>query len=105
MGFYVVKMVKVTKSTISMAIVENCGISGNKAAKITDSIICELKNALLANSKVKFSGFGSFLITQRAPRKGRNMQTGETIFIPSQQRICFKPSQTLKNKVQKGTIK
>ncbi len=45
------------------------------------------------------AGFGTFTLTKRGARKGRNPQTGETIKIKASKSIRFKPSVTLKNKL------
>lgn len=105
MGCDTTKMVKTTRATIKTAIVENCAISASKATRITDSIIEEICKALIKEKTAKFSGFGSFFVKKRAARKGRNMQTGESVFIPSQYNVIFRPSQTLKYRLQKTNIK
>ena len=98
-------MVKVTRLTISSALAENCGLSGVKAAKVTDTIISEIVKSIAKEKKLKITGFGSFFVTKRAPRKGRNLKTGENIFIPSQNYVSFKPSFTLKSRIQKAYTK
>ncbi len=99
------KMVKVTRLTISSALAENCGLSGVKSAKVTDTIINEIVKSIIRDKKLKITGFGSFFVTKRAPRKGRNLKTGGSVFIPAQNHVSFKPSLTLKSRIQKAYIK
>lgn len=51
--------------------------------------------------KIKITGFGNFEIKQKADRRGRNPQTGETITIEARRILAFKPSNILKQAVNK----
>lgn len=52
------------------------------------------------DEKVQFIGFGTFEVRERAERKGRNPQTGETITIPATKVPAFKPGKELKQAVK-----
>ena len=54
---------------------------------IFDDIIVALKS----NDKVNISGFGTFTVSERKARQGRNPKTGETIEIPASRSAKFKP--------------
>ena len=54
---------------------------------------------LVKGDKVLFAGFGSFEVTERAAREGRNPQTGDTVIIPSCKVPKFKPGKALKDYV------
>lgn len=58
-----------------------------------------VKEALSAGDKVSFVGFGSFEVTERAAREGRNPATGESIFIGPSKTPKFKASKSLKDAV------
>ena len=48
-----------------------------------------------------FSGFGNFVVRQKRSRKGRNPQTGEVIIIPGHRVVTFKPSNLLRQALNK----
>ena len=50
---------------------------------------------------IKISGFGNFIVRTKKPRIGRNPQTGETIEISARRVLTFKPSQVLRDGVNK----
>ncbi|MDO4954077.1 MAG: HU family DNA-binding protein [Akkermansia sp.] len=50
----------------------------------------------VAREKVQIVGFGTFQAKVRAPHKGRNPRTGESIQIPASRSVSFKPAAALK---------
>ncbi|NOY88643.1 MAG: HU family DNA-binding protein [FCB group bacterium] len=58
-------------------------------------------NQLKKGKKVSFSGFGSFSISKRKARVGRNPQTGATINIPATKVPVFRAGKHLKEAVKK----
>lgn len=68
-----------------------------KAAKETmDALIGTITSSLKKNKKVQLVGFGTFSVTKRAARKGRNPFTGEAIRIKASKSVRFKAGQSLK---------
>ncbi len=69
-----------------------------KAVKaFTDAVSAELKKG----GKVQLVGFGTFEVTKRAAREGRNPQTGKTMKIAASKAPKFKPGKALKDLVNK----
>ena len=66
-----------------------------------DATIAALTNALKSGGTVTFTGFGSFKVTNRAARKGRNPRTGKEITIPASKAVKFTPGKMLKEAVNK----
>lgn len=66
-----------------------------------DAIITALINTLKSGEPVTFTGFGSFKVVSRAPRKGRNPRTGQEIDIPAGKSVRFSPGKLLKDAVTK----
>ena len=62
-----------------------------------ETIFEVIKDSLVAGEKVKFSGFGNFVVRRKNARKGRNPQTGEEIQLEARRVLTFKPSLVLKN--------
>jgi DNA-binding protein HU-beta len=71
-----------------------------KAAKETvDDLLGTITSTLKKNQKLQLVGFGSFTVTKRAGRKGRNPRTGEAIRIKASKSVRFKAGQSLKGAV------
>ena len=78
------------------------GSKGSKAAaeKALNAFIGAVSGALKKGEKVSLVGFGTFSVTKRAARTGRNPRTGATIKIPAAKIPKFKPGKELKNSVR-----
>ena len=69
-------------------------VDTEKALKaFIDTVTEELKNG----GKVRLVGFGTFEVTERAERQGRNPKTGEAITIPASKSPKFKAGKALKD--------
>ena len=75
----------------------DAGITLHQAQKAFAALLLHVKKDLKEGRKVNFSGFGSFEIKVREPRRGRNPKTGESIDIPAKKRIKFNPSRRFKS--------
>ncbi|MCI9277164.1 HU family DNA-binding protein [bacterium D16-50] len=87
------------KTELIAAVAEQAGISKKDAEKalkaFTDVVAEELKNG----GKVQLVGFGTFEVSERAEREGRNPQTKKTITIPASKAPKFKAGKALKDMV------
>jgi DNA-binding protein HU-beta len=70
------------------------------AKKALDAFIDATTKALKEGDRVALVGFGSFSISKRAARKGRNPQTGKEISIAAKKVVKFKPGSELADAVQ-----
>lgn len=70
-----------TKAELIEKMANDTGVSKAAAGKALDSFIDGVKKALKKGNKVALVGFGTFSISKRKARKGRNPRTGETITI------------------------
>lgn len=70
-----------------------------KAEAALDAVISSLRDAIASGQSITFTGFGSFKLTQRAARKGRNPRTGKEINIPACKVVKFTPGKQLKEAV------
>lgn len=57
------------------------------------------RGALQGGDKVPLVGFGTFAVSERAARSGRNPQTGEPVEIPARKAVTFKAGSALKEAV------
>ncbi len=69
------------------------------ATRAVDAVLDEIASALKASEQVTLSGFGTFSVTTRAARTGRNPRTGEAIAIPASRNPKFKAGKGLKDAV------
>lgn len=88
------------KSELVDAIANAAGKTKAEANRFLDLFIETVTDALKAGSQVVMPGFGSFSTMNRAPRTGRNPQTGETIQIKGSRIAKFKAGKKLKEAVE-----
>ncbi len=88
-----------TKKELITKIAEDADISKAVAEKALNATIESITDALSNRDKVTFVGFGTFYVSNRPARKGRNPKTGEPIDIPSTTVPKFKPGKALKDAV------
>ncbi len=86
-----------TKADMVETIYNRVGFSKKESAELVEAVFEEIKNALVRGEKVKFSGFGNFIVREKNARKGRNPQTGAEIQLEARRVLTFKPSLVLKS--------
>ncbi|MEA3332194.1 MAG: integration host factor subunit alpha [Pseudomonadota bacterium] len=85
-----------TKADMVDLVYEQIGVSKRESARIVETIFDVIKETLERGENVKISGFGSFNLQQKKPRRGRNPQTGEEITISARRVLSFKASNVLR---------
>lgn len=90
-----------TKVELIDKMASDASISKAAAQKAMDSFMDGIKKALKKGNKVTLVGFGTFSVSKRAARKGRNPQTGETIKIKASTSPKFKAGKAFKDAIQK----
>ncbi|NQX92860.1 MAG: HU family DNA-binding protein [Flavobacteriales bacterium] len=88
------------KAELVDAMAENAGISKADAKRALDAFIDTTSNALKGGDRVALVGFGSFSVSERAARKGRNPQTGKEITIKAKKVVKFKAGADLSDRVK-----
>ena len=83
------------KSDLIDGMAENAGISKAAAKKALDSFLIDIEGALQKGKRVSLVGFGSWSVSRRAARDGRNPQTGATIKIKAKNIVKFKAGSDL----------
>jgi len=89
----------VTKTDLVEKIQASIGLSRKDAAAMLESVFTIMKESLEAGETIKISGFGSFVVSQKAARRGRNPQTGEAITIEARKVLTFKPGSVLRDAI------
>ena len=87
------------KSELIESMAADAGISKAAAKKALDSMTGSVEKALKKGARVSLVGFGSWSVTKRAARDGRNPQTGKTIRISAKNVVKFRPGAELKGSV------
>ncbi len=87
------------KAELIDAMAEKAGLSKADAKRALDAFIDSTADALKKKDRVSLVGFGSFSVSERAARKGRNPQTGKEITIKAKNVVKFKPGAELSAKV------
>ncbi len=75
------------------------GLTKKQAAEAFDTIFDYIGNALADGDRVQIAGFGTFLVSARKERQGRNPKTKEPMTIPASNNVRFKPGKNLKDAV------
>lgn len=63
------------------------------------TIIEQMSHALATGERIEIRGFGSFSLHYRAPRKGRNPKTGDTVALEGKYVPHFKPGKEMRERV------
>ena len=87
------------KAELIDAIASESGLSKVDAKKALDGFVAATAGAMKAGDRISLVGFGSFSVSNRAARIGRNPQTGKEIKIASKNVIRFKAGSELSSKV------
>ena len=90
-----------TKEEMITMMAHESGITKKQAMSALESFMCGITTQLKKGEKVSFAGFGTFSVSQRKARKGRNPQTGATISIPATRVPVFKAGKNLKQAIRK----
>lgn len=89
------------KTELVAAVAEQADITKKDADKaitaFTEVVAKELRNG----GKIQLVGFGTFEVSERTEREGRNPQTGETMKIAASKAPKFKPGKALKDEVNR----
>ena len=87
------------KTELIDAMAASAGISKAAAKKALESFLGNVEGSLKAGNRVSLVGFGSWSVSKRAAREGRNPQTGKTIKIAAKNVVKFKAGSELSDSV------
>jgi len=87
------------KAEMIDAIAKDAKISKGQANDVMNALEKNLKTALRKGDKVTLVGFGTFGVSKRAARTGRNPQTGKPIKIAAKKVVRFTPGKALKDAI------
>jgi DNA-binding protein HU-beta len=83
------------KADLIERVAKDCDMTKALAEQVLNSILSAITDSVAAADKVSLIGFGSFSVTERPAREGRNPQTGKIIQIPAKKVVKFKAGSKL----------
>ena len=85
-----------TKSDIIAEIANKSNLTKADAEKALNSFVEITKDTLKKEGRLALAGFGSFIVSERKERQGRNPQTGETMTIKASKTVRFRAGKAFK---------
>ena len=93
-------MSALSKAMISETLCQEIGLNKKDAKELVEVFFEEIKLALESGQHVKLSGFGNFILRDKAERPGRNPKTGEETMVSARRVVMFRPGHKLKKRVE-----
>ena len=90
-----------TRKHLSNNVHQNLGFSKNISSSIIEDFFESLVSELTESNKIKISSFGTFEVINKKERVGRNTKTKVEIKIAPRKVVKFKPSNTIKEKLNR----
>jgi DNA-binding protein HU-beta len=87
------------KTELIAAVAEKAELSKKDAEKAVKAFTDVVSEELVKGEKIQLVGFGTFEVTERAAREGRNPKSGEVMSIPASKSPKFKAGKALKDMV------
>ena len=86
-----------TKAELVTMVAEKADLTKKDAEKAISAVVDSISETLAKGEKIQLVGFGTFEVSERAAREGRNPQTGETVKIAARVVPGFKAGSKLKD--------
>ncbi|WP_312441006.1 HU family DNA-binding protein [Lacrimispora sp.] len=87
------------KAELIAAVAEKAELSKKDAEKAVKALTDVISEELVKGEKIQLVGFGTFEVSERAAREGRNPKSGEVMNIPASKTPKFKAGKALKDMV------
>ncbi|WP_297670170.1 HU family DNA-binding protein [uncultured Desulfovibrio sp.] len=91
--------VLMTKADLVEKIAAKANLTKAAAERALNAFLDSVEDALVKESKLTLTGFGTFAVESRKARQGRNPRTGDTLTIPACKILKFRPGKMLKDAV------
>jgi len=88
-----------TKEKIIDTIYNQVGLSKNQSRRVVEGLLEIIKQTLSKKENLLISGFGKFIVKDKAARKGRNPQTTEDLKLRARKVVVFRTSGVLRKKI------
>ncbi len=94
------KIINMNKSELVAAIAAESGLTKVDSQKALDALVKSVGVSLKKGESIQLVGFGTFKVSERAARTGRNPQTGKEIKIAAKKVVGFKAGKELTESVK-----
>ncbi len=88
-----------TKEKIVDSVYNQVGLSKNQSRRVVESLLKITKQTLVKGENLLVSGFGKFIVKDKAARRGRNPQTKEDLQLRARRVVVFRTSGVLRRKI------
>jgi len=88
-----------TKDQHERSIGNRLGISRFESSRIIEAVLETVKSSLSDGEDVLISGFGKFIVREKAARRGRNPQTGQDLTLEPRRVITFKCASVMRDRI------
>lgn len=88
------------KAELTARVARDTRMTKVKAARVIDSLLEHVMKSLKKGERASLVGFGTFTVTRRRARTGRNPQTGSPIQIPARRVVRFTAGKSLKSEIR-----
>ena len=99
------KKICITKAELAEYLSDHQQFEKQQSIDFIEDFINLIKSGLEQEGKVMLSGFGSFEVKEKKPRRGRNPQTGESMMLRARKVVKFKPSPILRKAINEASNK
>jgi integration host factor subunit alpha len=91
-----------TKEKLIDSIYDNVGLSRVQSRNVVERLFGIMKQTLQSGENLLVSGFGKFVVKNKAARRGRNPQTSEHLQLRARRVVVFKASGVLRKRINRG---
>ncbi len=88
-----------TRADLAERLYREVGLSRADSAKFVEQILSDMCTALANGENIKVSGFGTFVLRDKAERIGRNPKTGVEVPIEPRRVLTFRASQHMRDRI------
>jgi len=97
------RAIRIGRAHLVRTLYREIGLSLHDAASLVGAVLEEIAAALIQGDTVKLSSFGTFRVTRKKPRIGRNPKTGKEVPIDARKVLVFRASHILKDRINHRT--
>lgn len=91
-----------TKADIGDAVYREVGLSKTESNDLVNALLDHISKSLVQGNDVKITNFGTFKLSYKQQRMGRNPKTGDPAIISSRRIVTLKPSPNFQGRVDSG---
>ena len=88
-----------TKDHIISSVGTHVGVTKSESTRLVESVLETVKTSLSNGEDVLITGFGKFIVRNKAARRGRNPATGESLTLEPRKVITFKCSPLMRDRI------